>query len=36
MQVVAVPDPEMDRARFGDADLVIDSLADVTPATFGL
>ena len=36
MQVVAVPDPEMDRARFTDADLVIDSLADVTPATFGL
>lgn len=36
MQVVAVPDPEMDRERFTDADLVIDSLVDVTPATFGL
>lgn len=29
MQVVAVPDPAMDRARFGDADLVLPSLRDL-------
>jgi pseudouridine-5'-monophosphatase len=31
MQVVAVPDPMMDRARFADADLVVDSLSDLDP-----
>jgi pseudouridine-5'-monophosphatase len=30
MQVVAVPDPAMDRARFADADLVVDSLTHLT------
>ena len=29
MAVVAVPDPMMDRARFADADLIVDSLADL-------
>jgi pseudouridine-5'-monophosphatase len=29
MQVIAVPDPGMDRARYADADLVVDSLRDV-------
>jgi len=32
MQVVAVPDPAMDRTRFAEADLVVDSLADLSPA----
>jgi pseudouridine-5'-monophosphatase len=32
MQVVAAPDPAMDVARYGDADLVVDSLARLTPA----
>jgi pseudouridine-5'-monophosphatase len=36
MQVIAVPDPEMGHARFADADLVVESLADVTAATLGL
>ncbi len=36
MQVLAVPDPGMDRARFADADLVAGSLAEVTPAALGL
>ena len=36
MQVVAVPDPEMDRTRYGDADLVLDSLADLTLDRLGL
>jgi pseudouridine-5'-monophosphatase len=29
MQVIAVPDPGMDRSRFNDADLIFDSLVDV-------
>jgi pseudouridine-5'-monophosphatase len=36
MQVVAVPDPGMERAPFRDADLVVDSLAAITPASLGL
>ncbi len=36
MQVIAVPDPGMDRARYGDADVVLDSLATVTLADLGL
>lgn len=32
MQVLAVPDPGMDRSRFLDADLIVDSLADVDVA----
>ncbi|MCW5892963.1 MAG: HAD-IA family hydrolase [bacterium] len=35
MQVIAVPDPAMDRARYADADLVLDSLHDLTPADLG-
>ena len=31
MQVVAVPDPAMDRARFADADLIVDSLTELSP-----
>jgi pseudouridine-5'-monophosphatase len=31
MAVVAVPDPAMDRTRFADADLIVDSLADLDP-----
>jgi pseudouridine-5'-monophosphatase len=29
MQVIAVPDPGMDRSRYADADVILDSLADV-------
>jgi pseudouridine-5'-monophosphatase len=36
MQVVAVPDPANDRARFADADLVVGSLAELTLADLGL
>ncbi|MCC6849055.1 MAG: HAD-IA family hydrolase [Deltaproteobacteria bacterium] len=36
MQVLAVPDPGMDRGRFCDAEVVVGSLADVTPAMLGL
>jgi len=35
MQVVAVPDPANDRARFAEASLVVGSLAELTPADFG-
>ena len=35
MQVIAVPDPGMDRSRYGDADLVLDSLRDLSPADLG-
>jgi pseudouridine-5'-monophosphatase len=35
MQAVAVPDPAMDRGRFPDAELVVDSLAELTPADLG-
>jgi pseudouridine-5'-monophosphatase len=31
MQVIAVPDPGMDRARYADADLVVDSLREIDP-----
>ena len=31
MAVVAVPDPGMDRGRFGDADLIVDSLTALDP-----
>jgi pseudouridine 5'-phosphatase len=31
MAVVAVPDPAMDRGRFTDADLIVDSLAALDP-----
>jgi pseudouridine-5'-monophosphatase len=36
MQVVAVPDPGMERAPLADADLVVDSLVELTPAILGL
>lgn len=36
MQVVAVPDPEMTRAAFTAAELVVDSLRDLAPADLGL
>ncbi len=36
MQVLAVPDPGMAREPFAAAELVVDSLAAVTPATLGL
>jgi hypothetical protein len=32
MQVVAVPDPGMDRTRFASADLVVASLVELAPA----
>jgi pseudouridine-5'-monophosphatase len=35
MQVVAVPDPGMDRARYADADLVLETLRDLAPADLG-
>ena len=35
MQVVAVPDPGMDRAPFASADLTLASLADLTPDALG-
>jgi len=35
MQVVAVPDPAMDRARFVDADLLIGSLCELAPEDLG-
>jgi len=36
MQVIAVPDPAMDRTRYGDADLVVASLRDVDVETLNL
>ena len=33
MQVIAVPDPAMDRARYADADVVVGSLTEIDPAT---
>jgi pseudouridine-5'-monophosphatase len=35
MQVIAVPDPGMDRAPFASADLTIASLAELTPDALG-
>ena len=35
MQAVAVPDPAMDRTRFADADLIVDSLAELSPSDLG-
>jgi len=35
MQVIAIPDPAMDRARYGDADLVIDDFRALAPADLG-
>ena len=36
MQVVALPDPAMDRSRYGEADLVIGGYEELTPADIGL
>ncbi len=36
MQVVAIPDPEMDATRYADADLVVQSYADLDPEALGL
>ena len=36
MQVVAIPDQNMDRGRYTDADMVLDSLLDFKPEAFGL
>lgn len=36
MQVIAVPDPANASTRFADADLVVGSLVEVSPATLGL
>ena len=36
MQVIAVPDPGMDRTRYAAADLVVDSLLDVEIGTLNL
>ena len=35
MQVVAIPDPAMDREPYADADLVVSSFAELDPADFG-
>ena len=35
MQVVAVPDPALDRATFAAADLILDSLTQLSPALIG-
>ena len=35
MQVIAVPDPAMDTSRFAQADLVVGSLTELTPADLG-
>jgi pseudouridine-5'-monophosphatase len=36
MQVVALPDPALERERFTGADLIIDSFDDLEPADIGL
>ena len=35
MQVIAVPDPHMDRAPFADAEVVVASLGELAPADLG-
>ena len=36
MQVVALPDPAMDRARYAGADAVLTGFADIPPDAFGV
>ena len=36
MQVVALPDPQMDRAPYAAADLIIESFTNITPDDLGL
>ncbi len=35
MQVIALPDPAMDRARYTDADAVIEGFAELHPDSLG-
>jgi pseudouridine-5'-monophosphatase len=35
MQVVAVPDPALDRSLLGDAELIVDSLRELSPRDLG-
>ena len=36
MQVIAMPDPAMDRARYAGAHAIVDGFAELTPADLGL
>lgn len=36
MRVIAVPDPNMDKSRYSEAALILDSLEEFDPAEFGL
>jgi len=36
MQAVVVPDPNMDKSRYADADAILNSLTEFNPADFGL
>lgn len=36
MRVIAVPDPNMDKDRYSEADLVLDSLEDFDPQDYGI
>ncbi len=36
MQAVVVPDPNMDKARYAQADAILNSLTEFNPAQFGL
>ena len=36
MRAVVVPDPNMDRTRYADADLILDSLMDFDPSRYGI
>lgn len=36
MRVIAVPDPNMDKSRYGGASQILDSLLDFNPLLFGL
>ena len=36
MRVIAVPDPNMDKSRYGDAEEILESLEAFSPARYGL
>ncbi len=36
MRVIVVPDPNMDKSRYEDAELILDSLLDFDPCRFGM
>jgi hypothetical protein len=36
MQVIALPDPAMDRSRYRDADLVVAGFDEIAPVDIGL